>query len=362
MDAGGADAAFAGRIMGAFMSWFGKVFWARLSFAALLIALLAGLALWGVRMDVLRYAATALPLSEPLCITLERGERLNAVLDELTQPLALSDLDRLRWRVLARLDANAGRLRAGEYRLEPGVTPSGLLQMLASGQGLLHKVTLVEGMTLEQVRDILAQHPALVQEGFALRADALMAALGDKDAQAEGFFMPETYVFSRGDTDVSVLKRAHEAMQQSLAKLWSERDPDLPLQNPQQALILASIVEKETGIAAERAKIAGVFVNRLRKGMKLQTDPTVIYGLGHMFDGNLRRRDLERDTPWNTYTRTGLPPTAIALPSKAALAAVMHPEKTTALYFVADGRGGHVFSDTLDAHNRAVRRYISGQL
>jgi len=343
------------------MSWFGKVFWARLSLATLMLAVLLGLAVWSVRVDVQRYAASALPLSEPLCITLERGARLNDVLDDLTLPLALSYWDRLRWRVLARMDANAGRLRAGEYRLDPGMTPAGLLHMLASGQGIQHKVTLVEGMTLEQVRDVLAQHPALVQEGFALPAQDLMAALGDKDAQAEGYFMPETYVFSRGDTDLNVLKRSHDAMQQSLAQLWAERDPELPLHNPQQALILASIVEKETGIAVERAKIAGVFVNRLRKGMKLQTDPTVIYGLGAAFDGNLRRRDLERDTPWNTYTRTGLPPTPIALPSKAALQAVLHPDKTTALYFVADGRGGHVFSDSLDAHNRAVRRYISGQ-
>ena len=149
-------------------------------------------------------------------------------------------------------------------------------------------------------------------------------------------------------------------MQQTLEQLWAERDPSVPLQTPQQALVLASIVEKETGVAAERAKIAGVFFNRLRIGMKLQTDPTVIYGLGHAFDGNLRRRDLERDTPWNTYTRTGLPPTAIALPSKVALAAVMHPEKTDALYFVADGKGGHVFSNSLDAHNRAVRDYVRG--
>ncbi|HES76260.1 MAG TPA: endolytic transglycosylase MltG [bacterium] len=327
----------------------------------LILAVLAGLALWGVRSDVQRYAATALPLSEPLCITLERGARLHDVLDDLAQSLAFTDLDRLRWRVLARTDANAGRLRAGEYRLEPGVTPSELLRLLASGQGVQHKVTLVEGMTLEQVRDVLAHHPALLQEGFALPAEALMSALGAKDAVAEGYFMPETYVFTRGDTDLSVLKRAHTAMQQSLAQLWAERDPGLPLQTPQQALILASIVEKETGIAAERAKIAGVFVNRLRKGMKLQTDPTVIYGLGAAFDGNLRRRDLERDTPWNTYTRTGLPPTPIALPSREALVAVLHPEKTTALYFVADGRGGHVFSETLAAHNRAVRRYISGK-
>lgn len=343
------------------MRWLGKVFWARLVLALLLLAVLAGGALWGVHRDVQRYAASILPLSEPLCISLERGARLGDVLDDLAPTLAWSELDRWRWRILARLDGNAGRLRAGEYRLDPGMTPSGLLRMLASGQGIQHRVTLVEGMTLEDVRDKLAQHPALVQDGFALRADALMRALGDPGGIAEGNFMPETYVFSRGDSDLDVLQRAHEAMQETLAQLWAERDPGLPLQTPQQALILASIVEKETGVAAERAKIAGVFMNRLRKGMKLQTDPTVIYGLGAAFDGDLRRRDLERDTPWNTYTRTGLPPTPIALPSKEALRAVMHPSITTALYFVADGRGGHVFSETLDAHNRAVRRYISGQ-
>ena len=342
------------------MTWFGKVFWARSALALIILLVLAGLAVWGGRVEVQRFAGSALPLAEPLCIELERGPRLRDVLDDLAKPLSMSDWDRWRWRILARLDANAGRLRAGEYRLEPGMTPTEVLRMLASGQGVQHKLTLVEGMTLEQVRDVLAQHPALVQEGFALPADALMSALGDKDAVAEGYFMPETYVFSRGDTDISILKRAHQAMQQSLEKLWSERAPDLPLQNLQQALILASIVEKETGVAAERAKIAGVFINRLRKGMKLQTDPTVIYGLGAAFDGNLRRRDLERDTPWNTYTRTGLPPTPIALPSRAALEAVMQPEMTDALYFVADGKGGHVFSKTLDAHNRAVRQYLRG--
>ena len=342
------------------MTWFGKVFWARSALALIILLVLAGLAVWGGRVEVQRFAVSALPLAEPLCIELERGSRLSDVLDDLAKPLSMSDWDRWRWRILARLDANAGRLRAGEYRLEPGMTPTEVLRMLASGQGVQHKLTLVEGMTLEQVRDVLAQHPALVQEGFALPADALMSALGDKGAVAEGYFMPETYVFSRGDTDISILKRAHQAMQQNLEKLWSERAPDLPLQNLQQALILASIVEKETGVAAERAKIAGVFINRLRKGMKLQTDPTVIYGLGAAFDGNLRRRDLERDTPWNTYTRTGLPPTPIALPSRAALEAVMQPEMTDALYFVADGKGGHVFSKTLDAHNRAVRQYLRG--
>jgi UPF0755 protein len=283
------------------------------------------------------------------------------VLDELQASLKLTWWDMLRLRVLARLDANASRIRAGEYALEPGATPTTLWQLLANGRGVQHHVTLIEGMTLEQVRDALVQHPLLLADGFALSSKELMQDIGASSVPAEGAFLPETYVFTRGDSDLDVLRRAHEAMQQILNKLWAQRDAELPLKSPQEALILASIVEKETGVASERAKIAGLFMNRLRKGMKLQTDPTVIYGVGAAFDGNLRRRDLERDTPWNTYTRLGLPPTPIALPSKAALQAVMHPEATTALYFVADGHGGHVFSNTLDEHNHAVRRYISGK-
>ncbi len=322
----------------------------------LILLIVLALGAWGVWMDVQRYAQRPLSLQAPMCLTLERGMRLQAVVDALAEPAALSALDRWRWRILARMDDNAGRLRAGEYELKPGITPAALLTMLAAGQGIQHKVTLVEGMTLEQVRDVLAQHPALRPEGFALRADELMRALGAADLPAEGQWMPETFVFTRGDSDLDVLRRAYNDMQALLHSMWAQRDPDIPLQNPQQALILASLVEKETGVAAERGKIAGVFYNRLRKGMRLQTDPTVIYGLGHAFDGDLRRKDLERDTPWNTYTRSGLPPTPIALPSKAALHAVLHPQKTDALYFVADGKGGHVFSTTLDEHNRAVRR------
>lgn len=330
---------------------------ATLALGVLLAALAVG-ALWW---DVQRFAHASLPLTETLCLQVERGATLNTLLNKLQAPLKLSYLDTLRWRALARLDGNASRMRAGEYALELGMTPTRLWQVLALGQSLQHRVTLIEGMTLEQVRDVLVQHPVLLADGFALSSKELMQAIGALGMPAEGAFLPETYVFTRGDSDMDVLRRAHEAMQQTLNQLWAQRDPGLPLQSPQEALILASIVEKETGVASERAKIAGLFMNRLRKGMKLQTDPTVIYGVGAAFDGNLRRRDLERDTPWNTYTRFGLPPTPIALPSKAALQAVMHPEATTALYFVADGRGGHVFSNSLDEHNRAVRRYISGK-
>ena len=184
-----------------------------------------------------------------------------------------------------------------------------------------------------------------------------MARLGRPGVYPEGWFLPDTYHFPAGFTDEAFLRRAMLAMDQRLAEIWNRRTPDAPVNDPYQALILASIIEKETGVAAERAEIAGVFARRLRQGMRLQTDPTVIYGLGEVFDGNLRRRDLETDTPYNTYTRQGLPPTPIALPGVAALEAAVHPAAGDALYFVADGHGGHVFSTTLEAHNQAVRRY-----
>jgi len=314
----------------------------------------------GVAADLLRFAHAPMGHQRTVCFEVEKGTNLGAMLHKLEYELGLNLLDPIRLRVLARLTGTASRLRAGEYRIEPGQTPAGLLKQLAEGRVILYRVTLVEGMTLEQARDVLAQHPAVLPDGFGLSASELMAALGDPGRMAEGFFLPETYAFPRGTSDIEILRMAHQAMMDELDKLWPGREPELPLKSPEQAVILASIVEKETGKASERPRIAGVFVNRLRKGMRLQTDPTVIYGLGPAFDGNLRRRDLAADTPWNTYTRAGLPPTPIALPSRAALHAALHPEATRALYFVADGTGGHTFSETLDAHHRAVRRYIAG--
>lgn len=310
--------------------------------------------------DLLRFAHAPLGHQQTMCFEIEKGDTLGPLVRRLEYELGLSVFDPLRLRILARLTGTASRLRAGEYRIEPGQTAAGLLLQLAEGRVILYRVTLVEGMTLEQARDVLAQHPAVQPEGFGLSAAELMAALDQPGRMAEGFFLPETYTFPRGTSDIEILRMAHEALFDELGELWPGRDADLPLKSPEQAVILASIIEKETGKASERARIAGVFVNRLRKGMRLQTDPTVIYGLGVAFDGNLRRRDLEADTPWNTYTRAGLPPTPIALPSRASLHAALHPEATRALYFVADGTGGHTFSETLDAHNQAVRRYIAG--
>ncbi|MFZ5467736.1 MAG: endolytic transglycosylase MltG [Pseudomonadota bacterium] len=329
----------------------------------LLAAVLAGLiAAFGFADGLLSFARTPLAHAQPVCFEVERGASLTGVIRQFKDELVLGEGDPPRLRLLARLSGSAGRLRAGEYRVEPGQTPAGLLRQLAEGKVVLHRVTLVPGMTLEQARDVLAHHPAVRAEGFALRPVELMAAIGQPGKVAEGHFLPETYAFPRGTSDIEILRMANDSLLRELDRLWSERQADLPLKDPAEAVILASVIEKETGKAEERPLIAGVFVNRLRKGMRLQTDPTVIYGLGPSFDGNLRRRDLETDTPWNTYTRAGLPPTPIALPSRAALRAALHPEATRALYFVADGTGGHTFSETLDAHNRAVNKAVRNGL
>ena len=256
-----------------------------------------------------------------------------------------------------RWSGDARRIRAGSYEFMPGLTPQTLLQKLVDGDETLARVRLIEGWTLRQVRAALASAPALKPDSAALSEAALMQAVGAEGSSAEGRFYPDTYTYARGSSDLAVLQRAHAAMQRRLAAAWAQRHPDLPLQAPEQALTLASIVEKETGRAADRAQIAGVFINRLRLGMPLQTDPTVIYGLGPAFDGNLRRVDLQTDTPYNTYTRTGLPPTPIAMPGRDALLAAVQPATTRALYFVARGDGSSEFSATLAEHNRAVNKF-----
>jgi UPF0755 protein len=256
-----------------------------------------------------------------------------------------------------RLSGDARRIRAGSYEIERGATPRGLLQRLVQGDETLEKLRVIEGWTVRQLRTALAAAANLKPLTAAMSEAELMAAVGLPGVAAEGRFFPDTYLYSRGVSDVTVLKRAAAAQSRRLAEVWAQRQPDLPLQTPEQALILASIVEKETGRPADRGRIAGVFVNRLRQGMPLQTDPTVIYGLGAAFDGNLRKTDLQTDGPFNTYTRRGLPPTPIALPGLAALRAAVQPEATDALYFVARGDGSSVFSADLAAHNRAVNQF-----
>ncbi|MGA9423060.1 MAG: endolytic transglycosylase MltG [Rhodanobacteraceae bacterium] len=263
----------------------------------------------------------------------------------------------LYWRLLAEQMGVTGRLHAGEYALPQGITPRELLQRMAAGDVLQHRFTIVDGWTFRELRAALAAEAGIVQTLPGLSDQAIAARLDIADGKPEGWFLPETYAFVKGESDMDVLRRAHAAMRKLLGAAWPARAPDLPLESPYQALILASIVEKETARADERAQIAGVFVRRLQRGMLLQTDPTVIYGLGDSYDGNLRKRDLQNDTPFNTYTRAGLPPTPVALPGKAAIAATLHPAAGDALYFVARGDGSHEFSATLEAHNRAVSKF-----
>jgi len=293
--------------------------------------------------------------AEGVVFVVEPGAGGNAVVRQLAaRGLTAADW---RWKALLRFEPAV--FRAGEYRLDHGMRPRDVVRHLASGRVIGYRFTIVEGWTFRQLLQALAAngelaHELPLDEPAAWDFRALFPGL----AHPEGWFLPETYLFTRGDSDRDVLLRAHRAMQEALAAAWGSRDVGLPLETPYELLILASIIEKETALAHERGEIAGVFVRRLRSGMRLQTDPTVIYGLGEAFDGDIRRRDLTTDTPYNTYTRHGLPPTPIALPGRAALQAAAHPEPGDTLYFVADGNGGHTFSRTLEEHQEAVDRLI----
>lgn len=329
----------------------------RLSLSIALAVLVAGAALYGIHADYRRFLDTPLGVpTDGLVLEVKPGMGIGAIARELRrQPGLLRSTFYLE--AYARFNGLAPRLKVGEYALAPGMTPRDLLERIATGQVIQYPLTVVEGWTFQQLRQALAAHPKIAQTLREASDAEIMARLDRPGRHPEGWFFPETYHFPAGFTDEAFLRRALTAMEQRLARAWSQRAADLPLDDPYQALILASIVEKETGLTAERPAIAGVFARRLREGMLLQTDPTVIYGLGAAFDGDLRRRDLVTDTPYNTYTRRGLPPTPIALPGAGALEAAVHPAAGDALYFVADGQGGHVFSRTLDEHNRAVRRY-----
>jgi len=310
---------------------------------------------WGwMEYDNFRVRPLSLP-AEGMVYNLKPGSSVISLASDLA---ARGVIDRpLLLRLLARLTDQADQLKAGEYRIPAGTTPVQLLQILTSGKVVQHALTLVEGWTFRQVMAAVEADEVLQHTLTGLTDAEVMQRLGYPDQHPEGRFYPDTYHFPRGETDQAFLQRAHRRMQQVLTEEWAQRAKDLPLQTAEEALILASIVERETGLPEERARIAGVFIRRLQKGMLLQTDPTVIYGMGERYDGNIRRRDLETDTPYNTYTRKGLTPTPIAMPSRAAIRAVLHPQQGKALYFVATGDGGHHFSSTLDEHNRAVRKY-----
>ena len=272
------------------------------------------------------------------------------------------------WILYARLRGLAPAVKAGEYEIQPGTTPRALLTKMVNGQVLLHSFTIVDGWRMQDLLEALRRNPDIVstlpaQASFPAQAVDIMAKLGSSGTDAEGQFLPETYRFIGGTTDVELLRQAHAALSHELDAAWMDRDPDLPLHTPNELLIMASIVEKESGLPQELGKIAGLYLHRLGIGMRLQADPTVIYGLGQNYDGDIHTVDLRTDGPYNTYTRTGLPPTPIALPSAAVIRATARPEKTDAIYFVAStkGDGSHVFSATLEQPNAAVAAYVAHQ-
>ncbi|WP_430389479.1 endolytic transglycosylase MltG [Dyella sp. 20L07] len=332
----------------------GRVPW-RVLIVLVLLAV-AGSLVYGW-MDYQRFASTPLAVTaQAPSVDVARGSNLRDVVGQLREQ-RVTNTGPLYWRVLAEQLRVAGRLHAGEYALINGMTPRDLLLNMAAGKVLQRNFTIVDGWNFRDLRQALAKADRLRQDSAGLDDVAVMTKIGATGDMPEGQFLPETYAYVKGDSDLDILRRAHAAMTKMLDTLWAQRDRSVPLATPYDALILASIVEKETGRAEERPRIAGVFIRRLQTHMLLQTDPTVIYGMGEAYNGNIRKSDLTTDTPYNTYTRSGLPPTPIAMPGKPAIEAALHPAAGTELYFVAKGDGTHVFSSTLDEHNRNVACY-----
>lgn len=302
------------------------------------------------------YAQTELkPAQLPLQFDLRAGSSLKSAAQQMVDAGVLDDP--VRFVILARLLGEAARIKAGNYEIESPITRFGLLQKITQGDYTQVVLTVVEGWTFRQLRKTLDDHPVVKHDTQGLNDAEILRRLEIDQPSPEGWFFPDTYHFSSGTSDLAILRRAHRLMLSHLNLQWERRAADLPLKSPYEALILASIIEKETGRAGERPLIAAVFINRLRIGMRLQTDPTVIYGMGERFDGNIRRADLTADTPYNTYTRDGLPPTPIAMPGIASLVAVLNPTPSKFLYFVAKGDGSSYFSSSLEEHNRAVTKY-----
>ncbi|HKW38037.1 MAG TPA: endolytic transglycosylase MltG [Burkholderiales bacterium] len=287
--------------------------------------------------------------------TIKPGSSLRSATRQLVE--AGLPLNEWEFILLARLNGASGAVKAGSYQVVEGVTPLVLIRKIVRGEYAQAEIVFPEGWTFRQMRELMGAHQDLKHDTAGLADAEIMRKLGEAGLVPEGMFFPDTYIFAKGSSDLAVLARARHAMKGQLEAAWATRDPGLAVADPYEALILASIVERETGRASDRAMVAGVFANRLRLKMKLQTDPTVIYGMGERFDGNLRKRDLARDTPFNTYTRKGLPPHPIAMPGLASILAVVHPAKTDALYFVSRGDGTSEFSRTLVEHNRAVAKY-----
>lgn len=312
----------------------------------------AGLAAWAHQ----RYTREPLALaSTPLRINVAKG----ATLRSLAQSLPAQGVPVGRWELIAAgmWRGDADRIKAGIYQLDAAPTLEQLLDRLVKGDSVLAEIRFIEGTTFRQMRAAVAQHPDLAKDSVALSDEELLKRIGATESHPEGLFLPSRYDFSPGSSDLEIFRQAYRELKRTLEQVWETRAADLPVKTPYEALVLASMIEKETGRDSDREKVSAVLVNRLRKGMLLQSDPTTIYGMGDRFDGNLRRRDLQTDTPYNTYTRPGLPPTPIALPGKASLQAAMQPARIAALYFVARGDGTSEFSDDLAAHNRAVQKY-----
>ncbi|HUX62738.1 endolytic transglycosylase MltG [Sulfuricella sp.] len=305
---------------------------------------------------VLYFANTPVHLPQsPYEFTLKHGSSLRTIAKQFSAEGLIPEP----WSfiVLAKILGKEGDIKAGNYQLDRELTPFQLVQKITKGDVSQSEIVFIEGWNFSQMRKALDEHPAIRHDTTGLSDRELLNRLGVQEESAEGLFFPDTYYFSNGMSDLSVLKRAYQIMEQRLADAWRERRPNLPYSTPYEALIMASIVEKETGRSGERPMIAAVFINRLRTGMRLQTDPTVIYGLGETFDGNLHKRDLTTDNAYNTYTRSGLPPGPISMPGWASLNAALHPGATSALYFVSRGDGTHQFSSSLTEHNQAVARY-----
>ncbi len=326
----------------------------RLFFAAVVLATLGFLGagyLW---------VQSPLLMNAPVVdVTIAQGSSARQVANTLQQAGVNTPPSLLYW--WFRLSGQSRAIKAGSYEVEAGTSPQSLLRKLVSGDQALRSVTLVEGWNFRQMREALSKAQNLKPDSAAWTSEALMAQLGRPGIHPEGRFFPDTYSYPKGSSDTAVLQQAMRAMDQHLNAAWSVRNPQLVLKSPEEALVLASIIEKETGKPSDQGQISAVFHNRLLIGMRLQTDPTVIYGMGDAFDGNLRRADLLADTPYNTYTRAGFPPSPISMPGKAALLAAVQPASSKALYFVARGDGSSEFSESLDAHNRAVNKYQRGQ-
>jgi len=327
-----------------------------LLFILLLIVIAGGIALWYWN-DYKHYLTESVVSAQSeQSVTIKKGDLIRHIAKQLHSLNIISHPEY--FRLYARLSKKASKVKAGEYALKSGMTIVDIIDLFISGKVIQYSQTIVEGLMVKEVLNAIKNNKNLVHTEHKDYQQDLLKFLNSDYTSLEGLLYPDTYNFPRNTSDFQFIKRAYKQMQKVLAEEWQNREKNLPLKNPYEALILASIVEKESGVSSERDKIAGVFIRRLKKKMRLQSDPTIIYGIGESYDGNIRRRDINKKTAYNTYQIDRLPPTPIAIAGREAIHAVLHPDKGKSLYFVADGSGGHVFSNNLKAHNRAVRKYI----